>query len=425
MSKIITSEGFQANLEAYLNKSSTQKHNKRFIRLAPILIIFSLIVYISIAQIPILQNLLGFTDLNKNKIEEFKIIKENTNESASYISVVYLDGFAYEPSEWLDYSLGLSKNNDFSSLKGEKLGEVTLDLKGKEYTGTPPDFSSTYDVGTQIYHIKNVKKESAILVDFNGYGIFTRARKYVSTSNEPLNLTMSDVFHMLSDNPTITSVELRDEENGAWMRTSENQQLLSLLNNELSSLALLNYGEIDKNPYDTSYRIPINLIFEDGRTLHMQVFPLSNMASTFGGLIHISEDLVASIQYLYEQDSSYPRLVDLIPYQEEDISYLYFKNQTNGDEVLCENPEWSRSGLFQILSYYRVEETEAMYIRLVMTSRMGKSKENSVTINFYETENKEILTEIEGTYYKPVRGQLTFESLDSYLYNQTDLGFTK
>ena len=425
MSKIITSEGFQANLEAYLNKSSTQKHNKRFIRLAPILIVFSLIVYISIAQIPILQNLLGFTDLNKNKIEEFKIIKENTNESASYISVVYLDGFAYEPSEWLDYSLGLSKNNDFSSLKGEKLGEVTLDLKGKQYTGKPPDFSSTYDVGTQIYQIKDVKVESAILVDFNGFAIFTRSRKYVPTTDEPLNLIISDVFQMLSDNPTITSVELRNEENGAWMNTSENQQLISLLNNELSALSLLNHGEVDKDHYDTSYRIPINLIFEDGRTLHMQVFPLSNMASTFGGFIPLSEDLVVAIKDLYKQGSSYPSLADLIPYQEEDISYLYFKNQTNGDEVLCENPIWSRSGLYQILAYYRVDETETKETNLVLTSRLGKSEEDSVTVNFYETEDKQILTEIGGSYYKPVRGQLTFESLDSYLYNQTDLGFTK
>ena len=232
------------------------------------------------------------------------------------------------------------------------------------------------------------------------------------------------MFDMLSDNRVITSVELRDEENGAWMHTSENQQLLSLINNELPALSLLNYDEVDQDPYE-GYRIPINLIFADGRALHMQVFPLYNMASTFGGFIPISEDLTAAFKQLYEQDSSYTRLSDLIPYNEDEISYLYFQNHTNGDEVLCEEPAWSRSGIFQILSYYRVEEADANDSHLVLTSIMGKSKEDSVTVNFYETGDKQILIQIEGTYYKPIKGQLLFESLDSYLYNQTDLGFTK
>ena len=94
--------------------------------------------------------------------------------------------------------------------------------------------------------------------------------------------------------------------------------------------------------------------------------------------------------------------------------------------MLCEEPAWSRSGIFQILSYYRVEETEpTIDSRLMMTSKMGKSQDDSVTVNFYETDSKQILIEIQGTYYKPVKGQLLFESLDSYLYNQTDLGFTR
>ena len=101
INKIKTNEDFEANLEISLNKPSTLKQSNKFIRLAPVLIVLSLIVYISITKVSTLQNLIGLTDLNKAKTEEFTITKENTNESASYISVVYLNGYAYEPTEWL------------------------------------------------------------------------------------------------------------------------------------------------------------------------------------------------------------------------------------------------------------------------------------------------------------------------------------
>jgi hypothetical protein len=57
-----------------------------------------------------------------------------------------------------------------------------------------------------------------------------------------------------------------------------------------------------------------------------------------------------------------------------------------------------------------------------MTAILGKTESDSITINFFETADKRILTEIEGVFYKPVRGQLLFKNLDSFLYNQTDLG---
>jgi hypothetical protein len=57
-----------------------------------------------------------------------------------------------------------------------------------------------------------------------------------------------------------------------------------------------------------------------------------------------------------------------------------------------------------------------------MSAALGKSKDNSVTIDFYENSNKHIIIKLKDKYYKPVKGQMSFEELSSYLYNYTDLG---
>lgn len=437
MNKIKTGEDFQEKLDLSI-KNRQPKRSFSLMRLVPALFILSLAAYVGATSLPNLWNRQDIQippSLVNDKTEEPKVndetkqfmIREGSEIEASYIAVVYLDGYAYEPSEWYEYSMRISDSTDYEALKGKKLGEVTLDLKGKQYTGMPPDFSSTYDVGTEIYEIRNIDPSNAILVYFHDrYEIFRRERKIVSDIDEPLNLSLSDVFNMLSDDPEIVSVELRDEQNGAWMADSTNENLLAVLNKELPDLSLLNYGEINNEYYSAKYRIPINLIFADGGILHMQVYPLlenPGWAYTFGGFVPISKELEAAVQSLYEQGSPYPRLVDLISYNEEDITYLYLKDHLNGDEVVCEEPAWSSSALLQILSYYRAEKTEAENSSLVLTAILGKSEEDSITVNFYEAYEKQILTEINGEYYKPVRGQLLSKSLDNYLINYTESSF--
>jgi hypothetical protein len=426
MGKVKAGVGFSEKIEQSLNQPALRRKKSNLIYLVPATLLLFTLIYAGLTQFPGLsgrQSLQDSQHAGSNETEEFEILKGNTNVQASYISVVYLGGYAYEPSDWLRYSMGLSEDTDYEALKGKKLGEVTLDLKGKRYKGTPPDFSSTYDAGTEIFEIKDVSTESGILVKLGGsYTPFYRDRKSVSDTDQPIGLTLSQVFNMLSKNPEIVSIELRSEDNGSWMQTSQDTTFLSLANTELPEKSLLNYGEIDKDPYASDQRIPINLIFADGRALHMQVFPTSGMAWVFGGFIPISEELGDAFQSLHDQESPYPLLSDLIPYSEEEIEYLYLKNHTNGDEVVCKTPAWSRSGLFNILSYYRAEETEADDNQLVMTAILGKTESDSITINFLETADKRILTEIEGVFYKPVRGQLLFKNLESFLYNQTDLG---
>ncbi len=438
MNKIKAGEDFQAKLDSSINNRHA-KRNFYLVRLVSALIVLSLVGYIGVTQLPTLwnkQDILNPPDLVSNKTEkpqvindeteEFEVIEGESQSEASYISVVYMDGYAYEPSEWYEYSMGLSDSTDYKALKGEKLGEVTLDLKGKKYTGLPPDFSSTYDVGTEIFEIRNVDPSSAILVYFhNRYQVFHRQRKLVLSIDEPLNLSLSDVFNMRSGDPQIVSVELRDTENGSWMADSTDENLLAVLNEELPGLSLLNYGERNYEYYSAINRIPINLIFADGRALHMQVYPLlegPGWAYTFGGFVPISKELEAAVQTLYDQGSPYPRLVDLIPYNEEEITYLYLKDHVKGDEVVCEEPAWSRGALLQILSYYRSEKTEAGNSNLVLTAILGRSGDDNITVNLYETSEQQILTEINGEYYKPVRGQLLSKNLDNYLTNYTELG---
>lgn len=423
MSKVKAGADFHEKAQALRDLPENRTGGKRIIWLVPALIILIVAVFTGIPAVQ--NNLNSRNEFNNNSAEgsteRFEYTESNSMTTASYIAVVYLNGYAYEPSEWFENSIFLSEDHAFE--KGKKLGEVTLDLKGKVYKGTPPDFSSTYDVGAEIYAMKNVKTESAILVHWCGvYTPFYRSRKHVSTSNEEIGLTVHDIIGMLSDNPEVVSVELRDEENGAWMNTLDDEDLISMINKELPGLSLINYGQLSRDPYASGARIPVNLFFADGRALHMQIYPTSGMAYTFGGYIPISEKLAGMFQTLAGKGSPWLRLSDLLPICEEEVQYLYLKNHMNGDEIMCENPAWSRSPLFQILQYYRAEKADPEG-RLVMSAIMGKSESDNVTVSFYEREDGQILTEIEGVYYRPVHGWFMFESLELYLYNYTDLGF--
>lgn len=359
--------------------------------------------------------------------DDFKILERDSGvaEEACYISVVYLDGYAYSPSEWLSYSF-YSTTDTEDYIKGDMLGEVTLDLKGLRYTGTPPDFSSTYDVGTEVYEIVGIKRERAMLVKNDSYeSIFYRERKAVSEIDEPINLTVSEVIAMMTDNPMVDSVELRSEEDGSWMRTSQDQQLIDIINRELPNLTLMNREELGKDM--SGYRIPINLMFEDGAALHMQVYPEENCAYIFGGYIIISDELASEAVRLFEDGGEYPRVTDLLPSEVTDatseVAYLNFKDYSASTEVSCEDPKWSIQAFYQMLEHYRVSKLQQEKMgTLVMTATLGKSQEESMEISFYEDDNKNIYIGLKGDFYEIVKGKLKYEQLRDYLKNYTELG---
>lgn len=280
------------------------------------------------------------------------------------------------------------------------------------------------DLGSEIYSIRDVKRERAVLFVARNYTqIYYRVSKVTADEKEPINLTVSDVFSMISNNPRVSAVELRSEEDGSWMRTSADQSLLKLINDELPGLSLLNSGEIGNDIYSVNYRIPANLMFDDGAALNMQVYPEKGYAYIFGGYIPVSPELCAAIKALSDQDGQYPSISELLPYVKSEISYLYFKNQTDGAEVLCKNPEWSREAWFNMLDYYRVEEAQdETNGRLVMTCVLGKSETECVNIDFYESQDSDIIIKFNDCFYKPVKGRMTYRQLNDFLYNSTDLG---
>lgn len=441
MSKIKASEKFKEQVEASMKSSKVKTSNFYLKRLASSLAAVIIVAVIGTIALPWLQKESNIevakedskitsstTDNtnNSNSAEEFKIIG-NTVGDASSKAIFFLDGYIYRTSIWLGYSRTISNTTEYEQIKGDKLGEVTLDLKGKNYIGIPPSFSSTFDVGTEIFEIKNVKKDRAVLVVNKGntsiYYREGKARAFGTNKEVLINLTVSDVINMMTDSPRVTSVELRDENVGSWMRTSEKEQLITIINSELPKLKLKTVSEFKEHPYKSGYRIPINLVFSDGAALHMQVLPDSKVAAVFDGFVSVSDEFISAIQELQKDGNQYPTIALLMPISENKVTYLYLKNHKNGDEILCKNPRWSRGNLFSILRYYRVVEVpEDSTAGLVMISKIGTSSQNSVTIDYYETKDKHIIVKLNNHYYKPAKGKITFDELESYLYYNTELG---
>lgn len=348
---------------------------------------------------------------------EFKII-ENTNPNIQmcYISVLYLEGYSYEASSWNSYSV-FGNLKDADELKGEKIGEVTLDLKGKIYRGTPPDFSSTYGVGTEVYEVEGVKKENAVLIVSGEIKhILYRTRKALASENEPIGLTVEEVINMISNAPIINSVELRDEVDSSWMRTSYDNRLLDLLNTEIQDLNILSYNGIERVKGN---RIPINLMFQDGAVLHMQVYPQTNIAYIFGGYINISNELVSRLEELYRLGNEYPKITEIISYDPSKLGYFQLDNNVSGNTIISPEPSWSGGALYEMLSYYSVDKSPNLEGRLVATIKLGESEVNSREFKIYEGTDKNLLFKVDNEIYNIVKGRLTYKDLLMYQQDYT------
>jgi hypothetical protein len=311
------------NGDDYVSKFNIEEkpHMKRI--LASLVAVVLIAAGISAFFAPMLKNTAGGKSVDAGASEEFKIIKEGSKELACYASILYLDGYEYSPESWVDYSRNGLSQYEYESIKGEKLGVVTLDLKGKSYKGTPPNFSSTYDEGAEIFMIKNMKKERAVLVvNLGNPMIFYRTRKFISDEKTPINLSLKQVFNMLSDAPNVTSIELRSEEDGAFLGTFEDKKLIELINKELPEIKLLQRTELGLDPYREGKRVPVNLMLSDGAALHMQVFPEIKCAYVFGGFIRVSEEFSRRIQEVSTQGKQAPNISGLLSFKEDGVAYL-------------------------------------------------------------------------------------------------------
>lgn len=347
-------------------------------------------------------------------IGEFQYTEDTSGAESCYISVVYVEGYAYSPNSWLSTD-GYSKNHRYE--KGEKIGEVTLDLKNKIYTGIPPSFSSTHDVGTEIYSVEGIKTERAILVVENGYEtIFFRERKSIVDENEPIDLTLNEVIEMMTDSSEVIGIELRSVENGAWMNTLNNDLLNRMVGDTLSDSAIMNRGELDSDPY-SSYRIPVNLMFKDGAALHMQIYPKTQYALVFGGYIQVPESFIQTLEEEIKKSNEYATLDELLFYGDTEIKYMKIDDLVTGSSFRCKEPQWTAEALASVLSYYRVNSIEKNDSKLIMTFEFGSSENDLTRFELYEDST----VKIDDVRYEILKGSIEYEDIktfmDSYTYH--------
>ncbi|MGI6366349.1 MAG: hypothetical protein ACOX2G_11615 [Bacillota bacterium] len=323
----------------------------------------------------------------------FKIIGTDSDDSACYIMAVFIDGYSYYSSSWHHINA-----NDLK--KGEKLGEVTLDLKGLRYTGVPPDFSSTLDVGTEIYAVQGLKPEYAVLaVDGIYQNVLYRQHKVQTDYTQELGLSVAEIIAMLTADPALIAVDLLDEENGSLMRRTTDQDLLALFERDLLDQPILGG---DPGPYQS--RIPINLVFPGGEALHMQLYPDFGIASTFGGYVQFSPELTAAVQDLADAGVQFPAIAAMLPFSEDEIGYLHYANHRNKEEICPEEVRWTREPLFTILRYCRLEKAQSeAYKELAITVELGRTEQDSVPVHFYNSVEG-LLVELHGQLYRLVQG---------------------
>lgn len=413
--KIKASDELKNRIMTSVSSEQTNKNRFSFNKIIALAAMFTLIIS-SVYFTSILRN-----PVDKHIAGEFKITGEtDPNSQMSYILVLYLDGYSYEDSGWISYSINENLENK-DDIKGKKIGEVTLDLKGKTYEGTPPDFSSTYGLGTQIYEVKGVKRENAVLmVSGEMNHILYRSRKAVVSENEPIGLKVEEVINMISDFPIIGSVELRNEIDGSWMRNSHDSSLIELLNREIKAKDILNYKEMGRPEGESSYRVPINLMFEDGAVLHMQIYPETNIAYVFGGYINISEELANRFEELYRLGNEYSKITDIVGYEFSDLGYFKFVNHVTGDEIISPDPLWSGEILYGMLNYYSVDKASSdLDGNLVVTVSLGEEEESFKELEIYEGADKNLFFKVDGETYKIVKGNLQYKDLLMYQENYT------
>lgn len=314
------------------------------------------------------------------------------------------------------YFYSLNEDSKISEeRKGEKIGEVAIDLKGLKITGVPPDFSSTFDVGSEVYEVKGLKRENAVLlVSGENSHILFRSGKATASADDQIGLTVDEVFRMISNSAVISSVELRSETDSSWMRTSCDDRLLELLNTEIREKAILNSKEIKQQkgiadmPGKTPW-IPINLVFEDGAMLHMQVYPEVNIVRVFGGYIDISEELCREITELYLLGEEYSRIADIVGLGPDSLGYFRFINHVTGDGITSPEPDWDGRHLYDWLRWYRFDralpETEGT---LVFSAELGESEENHRVLDVYEGADRNLFFKVDGETYIIVKGNLRY-----------------
>lgn len=328
---------------------------------------------------------------------EFAITGRELEGKTSYISVVYIDGYGYYYSDW---------HNECSDrfARGSKLGEITLDLKGLLYTGIPPSFSGTLDWGTEIYAVAGFKPEYAVLAVNGQHQMILYRGGRVLAKAESISITVKEIVAMVAHSPTISAVELLDEENGGIIRLSMAPELLALLDQEFISQPLANYGPVH------GPRIPLNLVCQGGEILHLQVFPAMGAAAFFRGLVALPPNLVEAFTAFAAEGAQYQSIASLLPDAEAKPAHLRYSDEQTGKETVAAENSQAWWPLWDRLRYWRLEEltgTKADKTPLIALE-FGPSEQDSAILRFY-TDQTGTLLEYGDKLYRLVRNSYRVE----------------
>ena len=356
---------------------------------------------------------IGLSIYNSNsKSTDFEYTVMDEDLEYDYMEVVYLDDFEYTPSEWLSYGI---YSDNYEYLRGDEIGEITLDLKGKDFMDLPPDFSGTYSLGSKIYSIEGLKTEYAILVvEDSKERILYRTGKYNSKNSVPSDLTLRVLSEMISSKAHIERLEFRDDYNGAWVSDLYNKTLKDIINQEIMPQRIMNRNEVEIAPYSAD-RIPINIIFEDGAKLHIQVHPNSGYALIFGGYVSVSDIFLESLELAIEESHMSPTIMDLIPYDQSSVRYLRVEDKIADKDFSWKVNSLPDGGLYMLLNYYRVQSVSDDDLEPIVSIEIGQSKTDKIVFELYDNHT----LGINGERYEVLRGEITYNEMymfiDDYL----------
>lgn len=89
-----------------------------------------------------------------------------------------------------------------------------------------------------------------------------------------------------------------------------------------------------------------------------------------------------------------------------------------------ERSKWSWGALYSILNYYQVNKidmTPGINEEVIFSTEIGSSKDDYMTIEFYETDDEDILLKINDDFYNIVKGRLKYDHLREYILNYTGI----
>jgi hypothetical protein len=320
----------------------------------------------------------------------------------------------YGQNDWGDYDL-YQDMHDYRI--DEKIGVVKLDLSQYEYTGIPPDFSSTHSEGTEIYSIKGVKKEYAVIIkEYGVKQVLYRLSKADQRSQETDPKDLKALIANFGEDNRIYGVEFRSAYDGSWMKTISDDKLLSLINEMILELPLYSTEET-KSSY-TKGSIPINLLFDDSKTLTMHIYSDYGLVQNL--YIDLPEAFVQLIRDYSKEGEIYNRITDLLSYEEEDAAYFAYKNEDGLHEM--SNPKWTISAFYLEFGYYRVEEvSQERDLRLIFSFYIGLDAKQNEIIDFYEDSQGLVLLKKDNKFYKILKGEISTFDLEDFVRNFTSL----